>query len=133
MALRLILLLQLAVLVWAMEAAAELALPGCASHCGNISIPYPSGTTPECYLNQDFFINCSSTHQAFLTDSDIDRCSIDFSFGSIASPFACGSRLLQQIRAKSRQQRSMDDTGEVPHLPYSEQVHDNGLRHLRLH
>ncbi|KAL6319438.1 hypothetical protein AAG906_014113 [Vitis piasezkii] len=79
MALRLILLLQLAVLVWAMEAAAELALPGCASHCGNISIPYPSGTTPECYLNQDFFINCSSTHQAFLTDSDIDVLSISVS------------------------------------------------------
>ena len=79
MALRLILLLQLAVLVWAMEAAAELALPGCASHCGNISIPYPSGTTPECYLNQDFFINCSSTHQAFPTDSDIDVLSISVS------------------------------------------------------
>ena len=79
MALRFILLLQLAVLVWELEVAAELALPGCASHCSNISIPYPFGTTPECYLNQDFFINCSSTHQAFLTDSNIDVLSISVS------------------------------------------------------
>ena len=80
MALRLILLLlQLAVSLWPASAATELALPGCATHCGNMSIPYPFGTTPECYLNEEFFISCNSTGHAFLTDSRIEVLSISVS------------------------------------------------------
>ncbi|MBA0844830.1 hypothetical protein Goarm_023107, partial [Gossypium armourianum] len=43
---------------------------------GNVSIPYPFGTTTDCYLNEDFYIACNSTHydppRAFLTGSTIE-------------------------------------------------------------
>nr|GMD53086.1 putative wall-associated receptor kinase-like 16 [Ipomoea batatas] len=38
-----------------------IAKPNCKDHCGNISIPFPFGLTPNCYLNRDFFINCSTS------------------------------------------------------------------------
>ncbi|KAK8276741.1 hypothetical protein V6Z11_D10G221000 [Gossypium hirsutum] len=46
--------------------------PGCQSHCGNISIPYPFGTRNGCYISNDFFINCDTSFnppKAFLSDS----------------------------------------------------------------
>ncbi|KAM0968487.1 hypothetical protein ACFX2A_017136 [Malus domestica] len=50
---------------------------GCRDKCGNVSIPYPFGTTPDCYYNEEFLITCNNTHydppKAFLglTDSNI--------------------------------------------------------------
>ncbi|RXH72718.1 hypothetical protein DVH24_012402 [Malus domestica] len=50
---------------------------GCRDKCGNVSIPYPFGTTPDCYYNEEFLITCNDTHydppKAFLglTDSNI--------------------------------------------------------------
>ncbi|PIN04331.1 Serine/threonine protein kinase [Handroanthus impetiginosus] len=35
--------------------------PNCTDHCGNISIPYPFGTTEECYQSHDFFVTCNQT------------------------------------------------------------------------
>ncbi|PIN12489.1 Serine/threonine protein kinase [Handroanthus impetiginosus] len=35
--------------------------PNCTDHCGNISIPYPFGTTEECYQSHDFFVICNQT------------------------------------------------------------------------
>ncbi|GMI78372.1 wall-associated kinase 2 [Hibiscus trionum] len=37
------------------------AIPGCQDKCGNLSIPYPFGTTPECYLNKAFLITCNKS------------------------------------------------------------------------
>ncbi|GLT34291.1 hypothetical protein SLA2020_088150 [Shorea laevis] len=56
--------------------AAELPMvkPGCRDKCGNISIPYPFGTTEECYYDYNFFIKCNDTvspPSAFLWGSNI--------------------------------------------------------------
>ena len=47
-----------------------LALPNCPGSCGNVTIPYPFGTTEGCYLNDTadiddgyYFINCTSNAQ----------------------------------------------------------------------
>ncbi|CBI39371.3 unnamed protein product, partial [Vitis vinifera] len=59
----------------AATAAAQEAKPGCQESCGNISIPYPFGTSPECYIAEEFLITCNTTNysppQAFLTRSNI--------------------------------------------------------------
>lgn len=48
----------------------------CQDRCGNVSIPYPFGTKKDCYLNEDFYIACNSTHydppRAFLTGGPIE-------------------------------------------------------------
>ncbi|XP_021819396.1 putative wall-associated receptor kinase-like 16 [Prunus avium] len=45
--------------------------PGCQDKCGKVSIPYPFGTTPNCYYNEDFFINCTGNPpKPFLRKSD---------------------------------------------------------------
>ncbi|CAK9159478.1 unnamed protein product, partial [Ilex paraguariensis] len=52
-----------------------LAKPGCPDRCGNVSIPYPFGTTKGCYLNEQFLITCNSSStppKAFLTGTTID-------------------------------------------------------------
>ncbi|XVE80095.1 hypothetical protein DITRI_Ditri14bG0112000 [Diplodiscus trichospermus] len=52
------------------------AKPGCQSHCGNLSIPYPFGTGNGCNISHNFFITCNSTAfnppKAFLTNSTIE-------------------------------------------------------------
>ncbi|XP_022768052.1 wall-associated receptor kinase 2-like [Durio zibethinus] len=57
----------------AVAVSTPIAKPGCQDMCGNVSIPYPFGTTEDCYFSEDFFINCSSSDppQAFLTRSNI--------------------------------------------------------------
>ncbi|KAG7980696.1 hypothetical protein I3843_05G196000, partial [Carya illinoinensis] len=42
-------------------AAASLAKPNCQNWCGDVEIPYPFGTTENCYLNDNYFINCSNS------------------------------------------------------------------------
>ncbi|KAJ7959207.1 Wall-associated receptor kinase [Quillaja saponaria] len=37
------------------------AKPGCNSTCGELSIPYPFGTTDGCYRDENFLITCSSS------------------------------------------------------------------------
>ncbi|CAB4276608.1 unnamed protein product [Prunus armeniaca] len=39
------------------------ALPGCQDHCGNLSIPYPFGIGPGCYLQPQFNITCNQSSQ----------------------------------------------------------------------
>lgn len=55
---------------------------GCADRCGNVSIPFPFGTTPDCYLNDDFFINCNGS-VPFLRHSNIDITSISLIHGHL--------------------------------------------------
>ncbi|KAH1046067.1 hypothetical protein J1N35_036851 [Gossypium stocksii] len=60
--------------------------PGCQSHCGNISIPYPFGTSNGCYISRDFFINCDTSFKppkAFLSDSDLEVLNISLDDGSL--------------------------------------------------
>lgn len=63
-------------------AASQEAKPGCQESCGNISIPYPFGTSPECYFAEEFLITCNTTNynppQAFLTTSNIQVLEILF-------------------------------------------------------
>ncbi|KAK8706170.1 hypothetical protein V6N13_049745 [Hibiscus sabdariffa] len=51
------------------------AKPGCQTHCGNISIPYPFGTgSAECYINDSFLITCNTSFdppKAFLAATNI--------------------------------------------------------------
>lgn len=35
------------------------AKPGCLDHCGNLSIPYPFGIGPNCYMDPSFEIRCN--------------------------------------------------------------------------
>ncbi|KAK8276750.1 hypothetical protein V6Z12_D10G221100 [Gossypium hirsutum] len=54
---------------------AALPKPGCQSKCGNISIPYPFGTSNGCNISSDFFINCNTSFnppKAFLWDDYIE-------------------------------------------------------------
>ncbi|PPS12690.1 hypothetical protein GOBAR_AA07942 [Gossypium barbadense] len=60
--------------------------PGCQSHCGNISIPYPFGTSNGCYISRDFFINCDTSFnppKAFLSDSGLEVLNISLDDGSL--------------------------------------------------
>ncbi|XVF87715.1 hypothetical protein PTKIN_Ptkin18bG0142900 [Pterospermum kingtungense] len=36
--------------------------PSCQTRCGNISIPYPFGTEPGCFLEDKFFVKCNNTN-----------------------------------------------------------------------
>ncbi|OMO60627.1 hypothetical protein COLO4_33789 [Corchorus olitorius] len=47
-----------------MAKAQVIAKPGCPSRCGNVSIPYPFSTREGCYVNQNFYINCSDSASA---------------------------------------------------------------------
>ncbi|KAK4391245.1 Wall-associated receptor kinase [Sesamum angolense] len=50
--------------------------PNCIDRCGNVSIPFPFGTTPDCYRNYSFFVTCNQTihpgPKLFLQDSNIE-------------------------------------------------------------
>ncbi|KAH9648191.1 Wall-associated receptor kinase 2 [Citrus sinensis] len=58
------------------SAAHAQAKPGCLNRCGDVEIPYPFGTEPGCFLNEEFRITCNDTHfnppKPFLWDSNID-------------------------------------------------------------
>ncbi|KAK8681796.1 hypothetical protein V6N13_054197 [Hibiscus sabdariffa] len=59
-------ILQLILSSCLLAAGASLGSQPCEDKCGDVSIPYPFGTTPECYLNRAFLITCnksSSTHR----------------------------------------------------------------------
>ncbi|KAL2528446.1 Wall-associated receptor kinase 2 [Forsythia ovata] len=52
-----------------------LAKQNCVDRCGNVSIPFPFGTTEYCYLNRSFFVTCNETYhppKAFLQNTSIE-------------------------------------------------------------
>ncbi|CAL5384727.1 unnamed protein product [Camellia sinensis] len=55
---------------------ADLKNHGCVNHCGNLSIPYPFGAKENCYLSEDFFINCSDS-QPYYGDLHVTYISLD--------------------------------------------------------
>ncbi|KAF5450679.1 hypothetical protein F2P56_031009 [Juglans regia] len=61
--------------------AAPLAKPNCPDRCGDVEIPYPFGTTTDCYLNKRFLINCtdppSSPAQPLFGNVVVTNISID--------------------------------------------------------
>ncbi|KAG7980688.1 hypothetical protein I3843_05G195300 [Carya illinoinensis] len=44
-----------------MPVVASLAQPNCQNRCGDVEIPYPFGTTENCYLNDNYFISCHNS------------------------------------------------------------------------
>ncbi|KAJ4700823.1 Wall-associated receptor kinase [Melia azedarach] len=75
-----------AVLLAVVDATATVAAakpePGCPDSCGNVSIPYPFGTSPECFLNNDFFIKCDNS-TAFFRNSTIPVVNITIDDGGL--------------------------------------------------
>nr|GLL40455.1 wall-associated receptor kinase 2-like [Ipomoea trifida] len=59
-----------------LESNHPIAKPNCKDHCGSVSIPFPFGLTPECYLNSSFFINCDNSNghlpKPFLRRSNVE-------------------------------------------------------------
>ncbi|KAH0739585.1 hypothetical protein KY290_038290 [Solanum tuberosum] len=56
-----------------------IAKPNCNGSCGNISIPFPFGMTPDCILRDQFLVTCDSSlnpPQPFLENSSIEITSI---------------------------------------------------------
>ncbi|KAG2663271.1 hypothetical protein I3843_16G022100 [Carya illinoinensis] len=48
-----------AAILAAAAAAAPLAKPKCNDRCGNVEIPFPFGTSEGCYLDHNYFVNCT--------------------------------------------------------------------------
>ncbi|PIN26227.1 Serine/threonine protein kinase [Handroanthus impetiginosus] len=58
-----------------------IAKPHCTDRCGNLSIPYPFGTTPDCYQSYGFFVTCNDSFNpphAFIQNSSIEITDISF-------------------------------------------------------
>ncbi|KAL7156126.1 hypothetical protein ABFS83_03G121900 [Erythranthe nasuta] len=57
-----------------------IAKPSCAATCGGVSIPYPFGTTENCYRSPSFMVVCNETSngtQLFLGDIPIKSINLD--------------------------------------------------------
>ncbi|KAL3504314.1 hypothetical protein ACH5RR_034155 [Cinchona calisaya] len=75
MTLLLVVLIGLISLMKLQVAAIDQPKPGCNNTCGNLTIPFPFGTSPDCYLDDTFLITCNDTHyppQPFLRESNIE-------------------------------------------------------------
>ncbi|KAL8467312.1 hypothetical protein ACS0TY_036147 [Phlomoides rotata] len=65
------------VLVIILSSSSVAAAPlNCSDQCGDVSIPFPFGTTEGCYLSEKFFINCKRSfpdnHKPFVPHSRIE-------------------------------------------------------------
>ena len=43
-----------------------IARPNCSDMCGDMKIPYPFGLGEGCYLDHNFFVNCTNSSEPFL-------------------------------------------------------------------
>ncbi|KAM5587435.1 wall-associated receptor kinase 2 [Rosa sericea] len=67
-------------------AATAQALPGCTDKCGNLTIPHPFGMKKDCYLREEFFINCNHTTEpptAYLMDGNVIVTNISLDDGEL--------------------------------------------------
>jgi hypothetical protein len=73
--------------VWMLAAAAAAAddfpaargLPGCATRCGNIDVPYPFGLDPQCAIHAGFQLNCTTvgrTTKLFHSNLEVIKLSV---------------------------------------------------------
>ncbi|GLT50224.1 hypothetical protein SLA2020_237250 [Shorea laevis] len=72
---RLWLVILIAAPLAAIAAEFPIAKHGCQDKCGDVSIPYPFGTTRECYYDYRFFIRCNDTispPSAFLRNGTVN-------------------------------------------------------------
>ncbi|XP_028118160.1 putative wall-associated receptor kinase-like 16 [Camellia sinensis] len=69
-------LFQLTVVGAILAPVASLSKPDCSGSCGNLNIPFPFGTSPDCYLDDSFLITCNSTDynppKPFLWQSNLE-------------------------------------------------------------
>ncbi|KAA8546476.1 hypothetical protein F0562_002785 [Nyssa sinensis] len=63
---------------------------GCQERCGNLTIPYPFGTSEDCYLDDSFLIMCNESYKPFLRRSDMKVLNISLD-GCDTSAFILGS------------------------------------------
>ncbi|XP_028061670.1 putative wall-associated receptor kinase-like 16 [Camellia sinensis] len=61
---------------------ADLKNHGCMNRCGNLNISYPFGVEKNCYLSNDFFINCSDS-RPYLRNSNITISNISLEEGEL--------------------------------------------------
>ncbi|KAL4598539.1 hypothetical protein ACB092_11G066000 [Castanea dentata] len=61
----------LVLLTYGLAEAAPISQPGCKTRCGKVSIPYPFGIGPGCYMDDWFQIVCNQTG-AFLKKSNME-------------------------------------------------------------
>ncbi|KAG7941114.1 hypothetical protein I3843_16G021900 [Carya illinoinensis] len=79
----------------AAAAAAPIAKPNCTDRCGDVEIPYPFGTSEGCYLDQNYFVNCtndssSKTRRPMYRDVDLLKISLEGHFEFSGHPvYAC--------------------------------------------
>ncbi|TVU05296.1 hypothetical protein EJB05_48454, partial [Eragrostis curvula] len=67
-------------------AAAEGAPDGCTRNCGNISIPFPFGVEPSCYVEAGFNLTCDRSHRPpklFLGDGTVQVLGINVSDATV--------------------------------------------------
>lgn len=48
----------------AAQAVLPQAKPGCTDHCGNLTIPYPFGIGPGCYMTEEFSVGCNTSTES---------------------------------------------------------------------
>ncbi|TQD77149.1 hypothetical protein C1H46_037313 [Malus baccata] len=63
-----------------------LAKSGCQSQCGGVTIPYPFGIGPNCYLDEWFSISCNDTYnpsKPFLNSSKLEVLDVSIELGTV--------------------------------------------------
>ncbi|KAM0959169.1 hypothetical protein EV1_024176 [Malus domestica] len=85
---------QMVLLLWQMSSALAqsqslalpVALPDCQAQCGSVTIPYPFGIGPNCYLDEWFSISCNDTYnpsKPFLNSTKLEVLNVSMELGTV--------------------------------------------------